>query len=99
LDKEDLQTIECKRMKSAGNSYYVHLYQQDDVIKIALNKYGGLDKFLNGKKWRENRKIIRGWKRSSPPPLTLTNRKRFRYPQCYPQCSYSPAIARLWQKY
>jgi hypothetical protein len=43
LDKEDLQSISCNRVKSGGNSYYVHLYQQDDVIKVALNKYGGLE--------------------------------------------------------
>ena len=67
LDKEDLQTISCNRMKSGGNSYYVHLYQQDDVIKIALNKYGGLEGFFSEKKRRENRKIIRGMKRSSSP--------------------------------
>jgi hypothetical protein len=59
LDKDDLQEIDCKRVKSSGNSYYIHLYQQDDVIKVALNKYGGLEGFLNEKKQRENRKIIR----------------------------------------
>ena len=58
LDKEDLQTISCNRMKSGGNSYYVHLYQQDDVIKIALNKYGGLEGFFSEKKRRENKKNI-----------------------------------------
>jgi hypothetical protein len=59
LYKDDLQEIDCKRVKSSGNSYYIHLYQQDDVIKVALNKYGGLEGFLNEKKQRENRKIIR----------------------------------------
>jgi hypothetical protein len=53
LDKEDLQNISCNRVKSAGNSYYVHLYQQDDVIKVTLNKYCGLEGFLNEKKRRE----------------------------------------------
>ena len=59
LDKEDLQEIDCKHVKSSGNSYYIHLYQQDDIIKVALNKYGGLEGFLNEKKRRENKKIIR----------------------------------------
>jgi hypothetical protein len=43
LDKKDLPTIACNRAKCTGNSYYVYLYQQDDVIKVALNKYGGLE--------------------------------------------------------
>ena len=59
LDKEDLQTIDCNRVKSSGKSYYIHLYQQDDVIKVALSKYGGLEGFLNEKKRRENKKNIR----------------------------------------
>jgi hypothetical protein len=67
LDKEDLQSISCNRVKSGGNSYYVHLYQQNDVIKVALNKYGGLEGFFSEKKRRENRKIIREMKRSSSP--------------------------------
>jgi len=54
LDKEDLQTIPCNRVKSGKNSYYVHLYQQDDVIKVALNKYGGLEGFFSEKNRREN---------------------------------------------
>lgn len=58
LDKEDLQTISYNRVKSGGNSYYVHLYQQDDVIKVALNKYGGLEGFFSEKKRRENKKNI-----------------------------------------
>jgi len=58
LDKEDLQIIPCNRVKSGGNSYYVHLYQQDDVIKVALNKYGGLEGFFSEKKRRENKKNI-----------------------------------------
>ena len=48
--KEDLQNISCNRVKSGGNSYYVHLYQQDDVIKVALNKYGGLEGFFSEKR-------------------------------------------------
>jgi hypothetical protein len=59
LDKEDLQNISCNRVKSGGNSYYVHIYQQDDVIKVALNKYGGLEGFFSEKKRRENKKNIR----------------------------------------
>jgi hypothetical protein len=59
LDKEDLQNIPCKRVKSTANSYYIHLYQQDDIIKVALIKYGGLEGFLNEKKLRENKKNIR----------------------------------------
>jgi hypothetical protein len=59
LDKEDLQEIDCNRVKSSGKSYYIHLYQQDDVIKVALNKYGGLEGFLNEKRRRENKKNIR----------------------------------------
>lgn len=58
LDKEDLQIIPFNRVKSGGNSYYVHLYQQDDVIKVALNKYGGLEGFFSEKKRRENKKNI-----------------------------------------
>jgi hypothetical protein len=41
LDKKDLQTIACNRVKFAGNSYYVHLYQRDNFNKMAINKYGG----------------------------------------------------------
>jgi hypothetical protein len=32
--KEYFQNIPCKRVKYAGNSYYVHLYQQDNIINM-----------------------------------------------------------------
>jgi hypothetical protein len=55
LHKEDLQNINCNRVKSGGNSYYVHLYQQNDVIKVSLNKYGGFEGFFSEKKRLEKR--------------------------------------------
>jgi hypothetical protein len=42
-------------VKSGGNSYYVHLYQQNDVIKVSLNKYGGFEGFFSEKKRLEKR--------------------------------------------